>query len=51
MEEFWQVTLLVLLAATVTGALVAGVAHYAVTTGSHRGRRSDRPAGPKTRAG
>jgi hypothetical protein len=54
MQEFWEVTLLVLLATTVTGALVAGVAHYAATTRSRRGRRLGRPrppAGRKARGG
>ncbi len=54
MEEFWEVALLVLLATTVTGALIAGVAHYAVTTRSPRGRRVGRPrppAGRKASAG
>lgn len=40
MEEFWRVAALVLFATTLTGVLIAGVAHYAVTTGSPRGKRS-----------
>ena len=45
MEEFWQMALLVLLAATVTGGLITGVAHYAVTGWSRSTRQGpSRPA-------
>ena len=49
MNEFLTLAALIVLAATGTGLLIAGVAHYALTTDPAHGGRPHRSAGRRAR--